>query len=87
LEGVAEWDEMVAEIEQRVCPRLTGKSAPEIKNILNAAIREEIKNPTTQAGRIVKETLESQLGKPASESFSSQGTIFRWDKPGKPPTK
>jgi hypothetical protein len=38
-------------------PKLSGKSAPDVKDFLNRAIRDEIKNPKTPAGRAISDAL------------------------------
>lgn len=69
LGGIKEWDDLSAIIMQRVGPRLAGKTAGEVKAILNEAIRAEIKAPTTAPGQVISESLSSQLHIPAPDLF------------------
>jgi hypothetical protein len=52
-----------------VLARLEGKTADQVKNALNTAIRNEIKEPTTDAGRAVNAALRELLCREDNEFF------------------
>jgi hypothetical protein len=62
LGTVKEWREMTDIILQRHMGGLKDKSALDVNRILHRALLEEIKNPTTQPGRVVNMTLRAQTG-------------------------
>ena len=53
----------------RVAPRLPGKSPSQTKEIINSAIRDELKNPQTQPGKAISDAPSRQLNVPASDLF------------------
>jgi hypothetical protein len=57
LGGIKEWDELSAIIMKKKQASLAGKNPEQVRNILNRAIREEIKNPRTTPGKAISDAL------------------------------
>lgn len=72
LGGIKEWDELSAIIMKEQGPKLKGKTAQQVKEILNSAIREELKAPKTAPGKVISEALSQQLNVPAKDMFTGK---------------
>jgi hypothetical protein len=70
LENVIEWRELASFISNKTFPRVRNETSPgKIKKIINEAIRNELKWPTTDAGRKLNKALESETGMKAEDLF------------------
>lgn len=69
LGGILEWDQLSADVLSRKAASLVGKTAKQVKNILNHALRDEIKSPTTPYGQAISDALSNMLGVPAQALF------------------
>jgi hypothetical protein len=58
LKGVKEWDQLADIILQEKQSSLVGKSPKQVKEILSRAVREEIKNPTTEPRNAISDALK-----------------------------
>jgi hypothetical protein len=72
LGGIKEWDELSAIVLERSGPSLSGKTPQQAKEVLNRAIREELKDPKTAPGRAISDALVNQLGMPREELFAKR---------------
>ena len=77
LENVQEWRDFATFISAKVAPRIAQVKSPgRVKEIINEAIRNELKFPTTDAGRKLNGALKSQTGMEPTELFRP-GTVWK----------
>jgi hypothetical protein len=83
LGEVKEWRELSEIILEKKARALAGKTPDQARDLLNRALRDELKDPRTAPGRLLSAALEGLLGKDASDLFRSR-TLAReeWSRPG-----
>jgi hypothetical protein len=80
LKTVKEWRELAQFIRQKVAARIAAVKSPgKVKAIINAAIREEIKEPTTPAGQAIHDAIKSTTGTDPKDIFRPETLdVARW---------
>lgn len=78
LENVKEWRELSKILDERLAERLNKVSSPgKVKEIINDAIRKELKNPTTEPGRKLHDAFLKETGMHPNSLFIPESHIRR----------
>jgi len=84
LRKVKEWRELAQFIRQRIAARIANVRSPgKVKEIINEAIRKEIKNPSSDnpAGQAIHDAIKATTGMEPKEIFRPETTaLARWAK-------